>query len=101
MSFLGLTSTRLGFRRVLAKDTPTNNPEDQVRLEPKTPELRVERYHLATQDPYEREKKLCNCAKNIAFEQCFTKTSFPRLFLLALMQCVTALTLPNDLSKLK
>ena len=33
MSFLGFTSTRLGLRSVLPKNTPTKKPEDPVRLQ--------------------------------------------------------------------
>ena len=47
MSFLGFTSTRLGLWSVLPKDTPTKNSEDPVRLEPRTPGLRVK--HLTTE----------------------------------------------------
>ena len=39
--FLGFTSTRLGLWSVLQKDIPTKNPEDPVRLGPRTPGLRV------------------------------------------------------------
>ena len=49
MSFLGFPSTRLELWSVLPKDTPTKNPQDPVRLKPRTPELWVE--HWATQDP--------------------------------------------------
>ena len=41
MPFLGFTSTRLGLWNVSSKDTPTKSPEDPVRLEPRTPGLRV------------------------------------------------------------
>ena len=47
MSFLGFTSTRLGLWSVLPKDTPTQNPEDPVRLETRIPGLRVK--HLTTE----------------------------------------------------
>ena len=42
MTFLGFTSTRVGLRGVLPKDTPTENPENQVRLEPRKPGLLVD-----------------------------------------------------------
>ena len=41
---LGFTSSRLGLWSVLPKDTPTKNPEDPVRLEPRTPGLRVKHF---------------------------------------------------------
>ena len=44
MSFLGFTSTMLRLWSVLPKDTPTKNPEDLVRLEPRTPWLRVKHF---------------------------------------------------------
>ena len=47
MSFLGFTSTRLGLWNVWHKDTPAKNSEDPVRLEPRTPGLRVK--HFTTQ----------------------------------------------------
>ena len=47
MSFLGFTITRFGLWSVLPKDNPTNNPEDPVWLEPRTPALRVK--HFSTE----------------------------------------------------
>ena len=44
MSFLGFISTRLGLWSVLLKDTPTKNPKDPMRLDPRTPELRVKHF---------------------------------------------------------
>ena len=41
MSFLGFTSTRLGFEVSCPRTLPRKNPEDPVRLEPRTPGLRV------------------------------------------------------------
>ena len=55
MSFLGFTSTRLGLWSVLPKDTPTKNPEDPVRLEPRAPWLGVK--HFTTEPRRTREKK--------------------------------------------
>ena len=41
---LGFTSTSLFVGSVLPKDTPTNNPEDPVRLEPRTFGFRVKHF---------------------------------------------------------
>ena len=48
MSFLSLTSTRLGLRVSCRRTLPRKNPEDPVRLEPETPGLRVKHF---TTDP--------------------------------------------------
>ena len=44
MSFLGVTSSRLGLSSVLPKDTPTKNPEAFVPVGPRTPWLRVKHF---------------------------------------------------------
>ena len=51
MSFLGYTRTRLGLEVSCPRTLLRENPEDPVRLEPRTPVLRVKTlYHGATQD---------------------------------------------------
>ena len=47
MSVLGFTSTRLGSEVSCPRTLPRKNPEDLVRLEPRTPGLRVK--HLTTE----------------------------------------------------
>ena len=44
MSFLGFTSTRLGSEVSCPRTLPRKNPEDPVRLEPRTPGLRVKHF---------------------------------------------------------
>ena len=46
-AFLGFSSTRLGSEVSCPRTLPRKNPEDLVRLEPRTPELRVK--HLTTE----------------------------------------------------
>ena len=46
-AFLGFTSTRLGSEVSCPRTLPRKNPEDLVRLEPRTPGLRVK--HLTTE----------------------------------------------------
>ena len=54
MSFLGFTSTRLGSEMSCQRTLPRKNPEDLVRLEPRTPGLQVK--HFTT----EPRGTLCN-----------------------------------------
>ena len=42
--FLGFTSTRLGSEVSCPRTLPRKNPEDPVRLEPRTPRLRVKHF---------------------------------------------------------
>ena len=44
MSFLGFTSTRLGSEVSCPRTLQRKNPEDPVRLEPRTPGLRVKHF---------------------------------------------------------
>ena len=44
MSFLDFTSTRLGSEVSYSRTLPRKNPEDPVRLEPRTPGLRVKHF---------------------------------------------------------
>ena len=44
LSFLGFTSTRLGFELSCPRTLPQKNPEDPVRLEPRTPGLQVKHF---------------------------------------------------------
>ena len=44
VSFLGFTSTRLGSEVSCPRTLPWKNPEDPVRLEPRTPGLRVKHF---------------------------------------------------------
>ena len=44
MSFLGFISTRLGSEVSCRRTLPRKNPEDPVRLEPRTPGLRVKHF---------------------------------------------------------
>ena len=43
-AFLGFTSTRLGSEVSCPRTLPRKNPEDPVRLEPRTPGLRVKHF---------------------------------------------------------
>ena len=49
MSFLGFTSTRLGSEVSCPGTLPRKNPEDPVRLEPRTPGLRVKHFNTEPQ----------------------------------------------------
>ena len=44
MSFLGFTSTRLGYEVSCPRTLPRKNPEDSVRLEPRTPGLWIKHF---------------------------------------------------------
>ena len=59
-AFLGFTSTRLGFEVSCPRTLPRKNPEDQVRLEPRTPGLQVK--HFTTEPHWTQllKKGLCN-----------------------------------------
>ena len=54
MSFLGFTSTRLGSEVSCPRTLPRKSPEDQLRLEPRTPGLRVK--HFTTEPRWTLEK---------------------------------------------
>ena len=51
MPFLGFTSTRLGLSSALPKDIPMKNPEDPMRLKPRTPGLRVKHFTAEPRRP--------------------------------------------------
>ena len=55
MSFLAFTSTRLGSDVSCPRTPPRKDPEDPVRLEPRTPGLQVK--HFATRDPHNFQSK--------------------------------------------
>ena len=67
-AILGFTSTRLGSEVSCPRTLPQKNPEDPVRLEPRTPGLRVKHFTTepcGTLTLFEMEKLLINI--NLSF----------------------------------
>ena len=71
-AFLGFTSTRLGSEVSCPRTLPCKNPEDPVRLKPRTPGLRVKHF---TTEPRRTLAKLkgfilvCNGVENTGYGQ--------------------------------
>ena len=79
MSFLGFTSTRLGFEVSCPRTLPRKNPEDPVRLEPMTPGLRVK--HFTTEPHGTLGRKHCGKRRNCLLRAIspFSHSVFKRL----------------------
>ena len=91
MSFLGFTSTRLGSEVSCPRTLGRMNPEDPVRLEPRTPGLRVKTlYHWAMRDPkpFPKQALVFTCLQYKSFENTVEKgeIAWNKQFLLFL-QC--------------
>ena len=83
MSFLGFTSTKLGSEVSCPRTFVRKNPEDQVRLEPRTPRLQVKHFTTGprrTPVDVEEEFFLRNTASFVKSELTHYQTSNFRLF---------------------
>ena len=78
-AFLGFTSTRRGSEVSCPRTLPQKNPEDLVRLEPRTPGLRVK--HLTTEprgnSEYVFTIQRAIHTKGRQFKRCFIQRSAP------------------------
>ena len=76
LSFLGFTSTRLGSEVSCPRTLPRKNPEDPVRLEPRTPGLRVKHF---TTEPRRTLFLILEKENSHASDVIITKLIFPPL----------------------
>ena len=67
-AFLGFTSTRLGSEVSCPRTLPRKNPEDPVRLEPRTPGLRVKHFTTKPHGTPDRIKNTVGKEENASYQ---------------------------------